>query len=283
MPTTLPRTERLARVLLSFHDTLSPAVARSVRENGAVDTVQRLLGETDPGPGLAKDRARAQAASHQTWRVPTGVTVLIPGDTLWPAALEHLSDHAPHALFLRGQLRLERPIAVIGSRACTLQGEATATAFGAALSPERTVLTAAGWGISAAATRAAVDAGGAPVMVLACGIDRMYPQGLTPLAAAVEQAGAVLSEYPATTPPTRWRFTRQQRLVTALADEGLLIEAAHRSGSRDQAESILAAGKPLYAVPGAQPTPVSAGVTALLDAGTAITVSTAADLPGAGE
>src|SRR5262249_59647368 len=87
----------------------------------------------------------------------------------------------PLCLWLRGTPRLgditRRSVAVVGSRASTPYGNHVATelAYGIA---ERgwCVVSGGAFGIDAQAHRGALTAGGTTIVVLACGIDRAYPQ-----------------------------------------------------------------------------------------------------------
>jgi DNA processing protein len=106
-------------------------------------------------------------------------------------------------------------------------------------------------GVDAAAHRAALEVQrGRTVAVLGCGFGVDYPSGHRSLGARIAAAGAVLTEFPCERPPARWQFPVRNRLIAALADACLVIEAAPRSGSLVTARWALELGREVLAVPG---------------------------------
>src|ERR671911_3101998 len=61
------------------------------------------------------------------------------------------------------------------------------------------------------AHRGAVDAGGATIAVLGCGVDRDYPAAHAELAARIGASGLVVSEYAPGVEPAPWRFPARNR------------------------------------------------------------------------
>jgi DNA processing protein len=86
--------------------------------------------------------------------------------------------------------------------------------------------------------------------VLGCGVDRDYPRANAGLAARVAAHGAVLSEYEPGTPPAPWRFPARNRIVAALAQAVVVVEASARSGALITAALALDLGRDVLAVPG---------------------------------
>ena len=105
--------------------------------------------------------------------------------------------------------------------------------------------------MDSSALSAALVADGPTVAVSAGGVDRPYPSGSESLLArVVEEGGLVLSEYPIGTMPARVRFVAFRRLVVALADATVIVEAGRRSGAYVSAAVARGLGRPVYAVPG---------------------------------
>jgi len=65
-------------------------------------------------------------------------------------------------------------------------------------------------------------------------------------------------------PPGRARFPVRNRIIAALADVVVVVEATERGGSRITAERALDYGRPVLAVPGSRRNPAAAGCNALL-------------------
>ena len=126
------------------------------------------------------------------------------------------------------------------------------------------IVSGAAYGIDGAAHRAALAAGGTTIALLAGGADRPYPAGHSQLIERIAASGAVVSEVPCGSAPTKWRFLQRNRLIAALADATVVVEAGWRSGSLNTAGHAAALARPLGAVPGPVTSAASAGCHRLL-------------------
>ena len=118
------------------------------------------------------------------------------------------------------------------------------------------------------AHRAALEAKGTTLAVLANGVDKPYPASHTNLAREIlASGGALISEYEAGTPPLPHQFLARNRIVSALADAVIVVEAAQRSGTLSTVNHALEQGKDVFAVPGNITSPLSAGCNALIKQG----------------
>ena len=271
--------DRLARVLLACASEPGDAVTgRLVQAFGAVETVR--LGLLPPagegkvrvdvdhwrarvGPRLNVNRAREALDATERG----GAQVLIPGDEGWPKGMRVLGDHAPVALWVRGDpAHLSQPaIGVIGARAATGYGAHMAAEIASDAVGQGVVVVSGGsYGIDATAHRATIMAGGATVAVLAGGVDRLYPAGHNQLFEQIEKSGALVSEVPPDAAPTRWRFQQRGRLIAALSSAMVVVEAGVRSGALLQAAQAAEFGKPVGAVPGPVTSAASAGCHRLM-------------------
>ena len=193
-----------------------------------------------------------------------------------------LGRQEPFCLWVRGRLHLgaatARSVAIVGARASTPYGDRVATdlADGCA-NLGITVVSGAAYGIDGAAHRGALAAGGPTIAVLAGGIERPYPRGHEQLIERIVQEGAVVSEVPPESAPTRWRFIERNRLIAALSRATVVVEAAHRSGAMGTASRADKLSLPVAAVPGPVTSPMSYGCHRLLRDG-AICVTSAAEL-----
>jgi DNA processing protein len=140
------------------------------------------------------------------------------------------------------------------------------------------VVSGAAYGIDGAAHGGALHAQGTTVAVLACGVDVPYPAGHTRLLERIAQQGAVLSEYPPGTPPARHRFLVRNRLIAALAEGTVVVEAGRRSGAKNTAAAAEALGRVVMAVPGPVTSAKSVGCHELLRSNVAVAVTTAAEI-----
>lgn len=200
-----------------------------------------------------------------------GVRLLTPDDTTWPAPLDDLGEFAPLCLWVRGEPSHltggpgAYSAAIVGARAATSYGEHVALELAADLAGSGVrVVSGAAYGIDGAAHRAALATNGATIALLAGGVDRPYPAGHTDLLNRIAASGTVVSEVPCGSAPTKWRFLARNRLIAALADATIVVEAGWRSGSLNTAHHAAALGRPLGAVPGPITSAASAGTHRLL-------------------
>ncbi|WP_291057717.1 DNA-processing protein DprA [Herbiconiux sp.] len=212
-----------------------------------------------------------------------GARMLVPGDPGWPRGFADLGDHAPLALWVRGSVSaLDRrggSIAVVGSRDATSYGEHVAMDLGAGLSDRGfTVVSGAAYGIDGMAHRASLASRGITVAYLAGGVDRLYPAAHHDLLLRIAATGAVVSELPCGSAPTKWRFLQRNRLIAAASDATVVVEAGKRSGSLNTAGHAAALGRPIGAVPGPVTSVSSAGCHRLLRDYDAVCVTSAADV-----
>ncbi len=144
------------------------------------------------------------------------------------------------------------------------------------------VVSGGAFGIDTAAHRAAVTGGGSSVAALACGIDRAYPAANAPLLQRISAAGAVISEYPPGTTPARHRFLVRNRLLAALGEVTVVVEASRRSGSLSTASAAAHLGRTVMAVPGPVTSAMSVGCHLLLRDRFALLATGAAGRAGGG-
>ena len=200
-----------------------------------------------------------------------GLRWLGRSDHAFPPLLRAIHDPPP-GLFLRGTAAAEllaRPaVAVVGARGCTGYGASVARALGRELAAAGLVVVSGlARGVDSEAHRGAVDAGGATVAVLGCGIDRDYPASHRELAARIAGDGLVVSEYPPGVLPAPWRFPARNRIVAGLCAATVVVEARERSGALITADLALEEGREVFAVPGEITSLLSAGSNALLRLG----------------
>jgi len=189
----------------------------------------------------------------------------------FPPLLRSIHDPPP-GLFLRGDEEpelLSRPaVAIVGARACSGYGASVARGLGRELAAAGLlVVSGLARGIDAEAHRGALEAAGATVAVLGCGIDRDYPAAHAELAARVAAAGLVVSEYAPGVEPAPWRFPARNRIVAGLALAAVVVEARERSGALITADLALEEGREVFAVPGEITSGLSAGTNGLLKLG----------------
>lgn len=212
-----------------------------------------------------------------------GARLIVPGDPEWPTGLDDLGVHAPLALWVRGDAgllgRLDRSIAIVGARAATGYGEHVTVEVASGLVDRGfAIVSGAAFGIDGAAHRAALASGGSTVAFLAGGVDRFYPSAHETLLTRIVDRGAVVSEVPCGTAPTKWRFLQRNRLIAAASSATVVVEAGWRSGSLNTAGHAAQLGRPLGAVPGPVTSSASTGCHRLIRDYDAVCVTTAQEM-----
>lgn len=185
----------------------------------------------------------------------------------WPNALRDLENHAPRGLWGIGAPNFDigRAISVVGSRVSTSYGEyATGELVGPMASMGFSIISGGAYGIDAQAHRATLALGGKTIAVMAGGLDRLYPSGNRELFNEIANNGVLLSEMPPGAEPTKWRFLQRNRLIAALGQAIILVEANSRSGAMSTANRGVDLGRPIGAVPGPINAPGSDGCHQLI-------------------
>lgn len=212
-----------------------------------------------------------------------GGFVTTPSDSDWPQQLGSLEKHTPFALWVRGSSsalgKLNRSISIVGSRGATSYGEFAADSMVSALVPKGfSIVSGGAYGIDGIAHRSTLALRGNTVAVMAGGLDRFYPSGNSDLLKRITQTGAVISEVPPGTAPSKWRFLQRNRLISALGQSTLVVEANWRSGALNTVSHSERLERPVYAVPGPITSPKSAGTNRLIAEGRAQLVIDGQDL-----
>jgi DNA processing protein len=199
------------------------------------------------------------------------VVTLADGD--YPSGLLNIED-PPLMLYVMGRVRVPWPaaIAVVGSRNPTPQGLVNARQFSRSFAQAGfAVVSGLALGVDAAAHEGALDCAPpeqlATIAVVGTGLDRVYPRQHLELAHRIARTGLVVSEYPLGTPPLAPNFPRRNRIIAALSQGTVVVEAALRSGSLITARQAAEQGKDVFAIPGSIHSPQARGCHALLKQG----------------
>lgn len=196
----------------------------------------------------------------------------------FPAALLDLHT-PPRELYIIGSLdTLRAPvITVVGTRDATPYGERITRELCSKLARAGACIASGlARGIDAAAHRAALAEGGHTVAVLGTGIDVPYPVGHRELHHRIGERGLLISEFPKGQRAARGSFPRRNRILAAIAEVTIVVEAGRKSGARLTAHDALELGRTVAAVPGPIDSPQSEGSNELLRDG-AVVIATIDD------
>lgn len=191
-------------------------------------------------------------------------------DEFYPEKLKNYDD-APFMLFYNGdleKLNKNKSAAVVGSRNCTLYGRNAAAMIAKELGSNGiNIISGLAKGIDAISHKACLDGKGFTCAVLGCGIDVIYPKQNSSLYYDIVKNGCIISEYIPHTEPEGCHFPIRNRIISALSDVVIIVEAADRSGSLITAHLASDQGKEVMVVPGSIFSRTSAGTNKLIKDG----------------
>ncbi|MTB04316.1 MAG: DNA-protecting protein DprA, partial [Actinobacteria bacterium] len=186
----------------------------------------------------------------------------------------------PIALIAKGNLDSLNAdsLAIVGTRNPTNYGARIAGDFAAGFVDRQWVIVSGGaYGIDSFAHKGALIAEGATVAVIACGIDVNYPAGNIRLFAEICESGALVTEVMPGHKALPHRFLTRNRLIAAISNATLVVEAAFRSGSLRTARDAAELMRPVMAIPGPINSPTSEGCHRLIGERAAEIVTSVAD------
>ncbi len=269
----------------------SGQLLQQVADYGPV-AVWEFLQRTTKETALAMRAKRYRALIQQHDMERHQLRFLIPGDTEWPTGLDDLAwsgpvgdvaGGCPLGLWVSGPGDLgalsTRAVAIVGSRSSTDVGEVVATDLGSGVADKGvTVVSGGAYGIDAAAHRGAIAVGGPTVAVMAGGLHELYPAGNLSLLNRIREEFLVVSENPPGQHPSRLRFLARNRLIAALTQATVVVEAQLRSGARNTVAWAHGLQRPVLAVPGSVTSVQSETTNQLIRHGEATLVTCAAHI-----
>lgn len=253
------------RVLLQRYGSARAAMAAPWKELRRIGLPRnRLL----PGPDQRNAADLRAAAERTLTRAARSKIAILPwGGDGYPDSVAKIPD-PPGALFLLGDAQLlERPgIAIVGSRRATERGREFAYRLASRIAARgRSVVSGLALGIDAAAHRGALAVGGPTLAVLGCGADIVYPRSNRGVYRDILAKGLIVSEFAPGVRAAPYHFPQRNRVISALADVVVVVEAGERSGVRHTVDHALDQGKDVHAVRGGGPS--SPGNEILLEEG----------------
>ena len=180
-----------------------------------------------------------------------GIRAICREDPSYPKRFSGLRD-MPVLIYVKGHLRInhfDSSVGIVGARRCSREGrdkavEITKQAAGSG----RAVVSGMAKGIDSYAHTAALKENGYTVAVLGCGPDICYPIEHRMLYDEIIRQSCIVSEYPPGTPPGRYAFPRRNRMIAALSDELIVIEAGRNSGTNTTAAFCREYGRNVHSI-----------------------------------
>ena len=198
-----------------------------------------------------------------------GVSPVPLGFAGYPAPLAAVVAPPPLLYFRGAWVEADtKAIGIVGSRACTAYGRKLAEQLARDLVRAGfTIVSGLARGIDGVAHRAALDAGGRTIAVLAGGLSAIYPPEHAELADEVAKQGCLVTETPMTVAPQPGMFPARNRIISGLSRAIIVVEANAKSGALITATHAAEQGREIFAVPGAVDSSASAGSLELIRKG----------------
>ncbi len=180
-------------------------------------------------------------------------------------------ENEPVYLYKRGLEIPDIRVSIVGSRDCSEYGKKIAYDISYNLSKLGvTIVSGMAYGIDYISHLGAIKAKGNTIAVLGSGILNIYPKQNEKIYYEIIKNGCVISEYGLNLSPKKYYFPFRNRLISALSDIVVVVEAKERSGTTITVNHALNQGKSIIAVPGRVDSKYSVGTNKLIQNGAKI-------------
>jgi len=195
-------------------------------------------------------------------------------DDRYPKNLKEIPD-APLYIYHKGILPIpENAVAVVGTRKYSQYGKFVAEHFCKYLAENGiNIVSGMATGIDTIAHKVCIENGGFTTAVLGNGLDIIFPPENRNLFFKIIENGAVISEFPLGTKPTKYTFPQRNRLIAGLSMAVFVVEAPSKSGSLITAGYANDYGRVVLTVPANINNPSSVGNNELIKEGASILLS----------
>lgn len=183
------------------------------------------------------------------------VKILTLEDSQYPNLLKQI--HSPPAvLYIRGQFvdADDFSIGVVGTRKPSYYGKTVTNELVKGLVQNNiTIVSGLALGIDTEAHHSALQINGRTIAVLGSGLDwpNIYPRvNVNLVKKIIDDHGAVISEFPIGTEPSKFNFPRRNRIISGLSKGVVIIEAGEKSGALITATQATDQDREVFVVPG---------------------------------
>jgi DNA processing protein len=196
-----------------------------------------------------------------------GINIVCYEDKNYPENLKNIPD-PPAVLYIKGKLPENYYISIVGTRNPTNYGKKITKILVKELVINNICVVSGGaYGIDSIAHKAALENDGKTIAVLGTGIDIIYPYSNKGLFEKIAEKGALISEFPLGTKPSKFNFPLRNRIVAGISQATVVVEAPEKSGSLITAKLANEYGKPVFSVPSNIDNPQGKGCNLLINEG----------------
>jgi DNA processing protein len=257
------KNEKLYQVALSLIPNIGPVLSRQLINHFAtpeeifratrgklskISGIGEKLSKMIPNEKIMLKKAEQVISNSEK----AGIKIHYYKEKSFPARLHQISD-SPIVLYSKGNVDLNgsRNIGIVGTRKATQYGlEATEEIIQQAKFADPTIISGLAYGIDIKSHKEALKAELPTIAVLACGVDSVYPTRHRSIAEKMLENGGLVSEYPIGTTADPRFFPARNRIIAALSDAVIVVEAAKRGGALITGNIAFSYDRAVFAVPG---------------------------------
>jgi DNA processing protein len=288
---TINHPDALYRIALSLCDGIGPILGKSLINSlgsaeavfkASAKTLTSVAGVSAKISTSVRDKFPLERAEEEMAFIDkNGFLMHFYDDSSYPRRMKHCAD-APLILYQKGNLNLNpnRSVAIVGTRSITDYGRGFMETFMPELKVyEPQVISGLAYGVDALAHREAVNQGLKTIAVVAHGLDSIYPALHRKLAADIlADGGAIVTEFLSQSKPDRENFPKRNRIIAAMSDAVIVVEAARKGGALITADLAFQYNRDVFAVPGRRNDTFSEGCNLLIKSNKASLLESAKDL-----
>jgi|SRR5690554_505678 len=246
-----PRIESLLNLIYLTNYSIASIqrlILNSNSEEQLIDRVQ--LKYTEEEIRIAKKKTADSIISMDKY----GVYAIPYYSREYPDSLLAIKDHPP-LLFVKGTLRVQKLIAIVGSRDTSkFANKITINIVDWCNELKLGVISGLAVGIDTMAHRQCLNSNNYTVAVLPCSLDKIYPISNSQLAIdIIAQGGALITEFAYGLKMNKRSFVKRNRIQAALAKIVLPVEMRTGSGTSHTIQYAIQYDKPVFVL---RPTPL---------------------------
>ncbi len=194
----------------------------------------------------------------------------------FPEKLNRIKE-PPEQLYLIGnkELLFEDSFGIVGTRRISDYGIENCKFFTKELVLRNIpIVSGLAIGTDTVAHKTVLEYGGKTIAVLGSGFNNIFPkENIELFEKIVENDGLIITEYENDMKALKENFPRRNRIVTAISEGILVIEAAYRSGTSITVNNANEQGKLVFALPGKLDSCVGIGVNNMIKKGAILTTN----------
>lgn len=201
-------------------------------------------------------------------------------DKKYPELLKNIAS-PPLFLYYKGNIDIltDKTFAIVGTRRSTKYGRAfIENIIYDFVENGITIVSGFAQGIDITVHREVLKYGGNTVVVLPCGLDKIYPWEHRREWKIICERGVILTEFPLGTEPYKYNFPLRNRIIGGLARGVLVVESGEKGGSLITANLAFEENRDIFALPGDITYPNSVGCNNLIKDNKAKLVKDASDI-----